>query len=35
MPVFATGALLAQQSDRAWFIELDLGEGIKLTLKQA
>jgi amino acid transporter len=27
MPVFATGALLAQQSDRAWFIELDLGEG--------
>jgi hypothetical protein len=34
-PLIDIGALLAQQSDRAWFIELDLGEGIKLTLKQA
>jgi putative transposase len=34
-PLIDIGALLAQHSDRTWCIELDLGEGIKLTLKQA
>ena len=34
-PLIYIGALLAQHSDRTWCIELDLVEGIKLTLKQA